>query len=369
MVIQAVVAGINGSIRVMDCEMDLPGPGEVRLRLEACGICHTDLLAIDGELGTPKPMIAGHEGVGVIEALGEGCDGFAMGDRVLTSYAACRECPSCRGGAPAYCRGAFALNFLGRRVNGDGPVRVDGRPVTSQFFGQSSFATHTVVAARNLVPLPPDIPAALAAPMACGVQTGMSTVMDVLDVQPGERLAVFGCGAVGLAAVMAGVLRGCERIVAVDLRADRLALAAELGATETVQVGVDTGADPWADVAQVDAAVDAVGTAAVMEKAFGLLDRRGRLACVGVGPVGDRARIDARELVFSGRSIRGSIEGDADPREFVPRMIDHWRAGELPLEKLVETYPLSQAARALQALRAGDVIKPVLQMNPENGDE
>lgn len=363
MKIQAAIARAGSIVDIETCDLDRPAPDEALVRLEACGICHTDLLSLGGQLGTPLPAVLGHEGVGRIEALGAEGEGFTVGDRVLMSFAACGHCPRCDGGAPAYCDAALPLNFLGRRPAGTGPMSLGGTAITSQYFGQSSFATHTVAGLRNMIRLPEDLPAELMAPLACGVQTGMSAVIKLLGAGEGRSIAVFGCGTVGLAAVMAAVIAGYERIVAVDLREDRIAIAREIGATEVVSGDTQSIENQLRAMAPVDCALDSTGSTAVIESAFARLKRCGQLLCLGVSPGGRELGIDPRELVFTGRSIRGSVEGDSDPAAFVPQMIDYFRAGWMPLHKIVKTYPFAEINRAMADLRSGETVKPVLLMD------
>lgn len=362
MKIQAAVARKGAIVDIETCELAAPGPGEVRVRLEACGICHTDLLALGGQLGTPMPAVFGHEGVGRVDVVGEDVRGFSVGDRVLMSFGACGQCRSCSSAEPAYCDSAFALNFSGRRLDGSAPMSLAGEPITSHFFSQSSFATHTVASVHNMVRLPEDLPAELMAPLACGVQTGMSSVLKVLDPGRGSRLAVFGCGTVGLSAVMAAALRGCKRIVAVDLKPERVALARELGATEGIVTAHHDLGEQLKALGPFDGGLDCTGSIPVIEQAFRALASRGQLVCAGVTPPGRTLNLCPRELVFGGRQLRGTVEGDANPRSFVPEMIGYFRQGKLPLRKLVTTYPFTQINRALADLASGATIKPVLLM-------
>ena len=362
MKIQAAVARAGAIVDIETCELSVPGRSEVQVRLEACGICHTDLLAMGGQLGTPLPGVLGHEGVGIVEALGEGVSQLAVGDRVVMSFGACGQCVSCRGAAPAYCDAALAMNFSGRRADGSAPMRMGTSAISSHFFAQSSFATHTLANVHNLVRLDPDLPAELMAPLACGVQTGMSSVLNVLQPGSRDRVAVFGCGTVGLAAVMAARIAGCREIIAVDLKQQRVDLAMELGATAgIVSRGIDLkGA--LKKFGPLNSAVDCTGAIPVIEAAFHSLGSRGQIICAGVSPEGRSLSINPRELVFGGRSLRGTVEGDANPREFIPEMIEYFRGGHLPLERIVRTYPFVEINQALADLSSGAAIKPVLVM-------
>lgn len=331
--------------------------------MEACGICHTDLSAKSGVMATPLPAVLGHEGVGRIEALGSGVEGFAPGERVLMSFGACGQCSSCQQQTPAYCRHMATLNMRGRRLDGSSPVSLAGEPITGHFFAQSSFATYAVAGTTNLVRLDDDLPPALMAPLACGVLTGMSSLLDVLDPSPQSHVAIFGCGTVGLAAVIAARIRGCKQILAVDLREDRVALAKELGATAGVVSGRDDLRALAKSLGGIHHAFDCTGLPSVIEAAFKLLLPQGQLLCAGVSPADATININAMQLVFSGRSLRGTIEGDANPHQFIPRMIAWYRAGQLPLDKLVTCYPFRDINTAVADMAAGRVVKPVLQFS------
>jgi len=366
--ILAAIARAGAPFSLERCELSPPATDEVLVRVEACGICHTDLSAHNGTLPTPLPAVLGHEGVGRIERLGPGVSGFEIGQRVLMSFGACGHCESCAQQVPAYCRNMRSLNMQGRRLDGSSPVALHGEAITGHFFAQSSFATHAVANTTNLVRLDGDLPAMLMAPLACSVQTGMSSMVDVLKPSSEERVAIFGCGAVGLGAVMAARLLGCRQIVAVDLREERVALACEVGATVGVVSGRDDLRARVKAIGGVHAAFDCTGHPGVIEAAFQLLLPRGQLLCAGVSPADATIRTGATQLVFTGRSLRGTIEGDANPREFIPRMIAWYREGKLPLERLVTAYPFRKINQAVDDMATGKVVKPVLVMSDDSGD-
>lgn len=362
----AVIRSGERSFSIEDCELDTqPREREVRLRLLACGLCHTDLAARDQHLRVPLPAVLGHEGVGVIEALGPGVEGFAIGQRVLAGFGACGQCPSCTAHAPAYCRHLARFCLQGRRLDGSSPIsagagRYLGETLTGHFFGQSSFATHTLVATANLVAMPDDLPVELLAPLACGVQTGMSAVVNVLEPAPGATLAVFGCGGVGLAAVMAARILECDQILAVDRVPERLALARELGATATA-TDIESAAVAVANWRGLSHALDTTGAPSIIESAFNqLLRPHGKLVCAGVGQPDAVLNFNHNQLMLSGKTLRGTIEGDADPRSFVPRMLDWMRQGRLPLQRLVRRYAFEDINQAVADMESGLVVKPVL---------
>lgn len=360
--IHAAVARAGAPFTIEACDLDVPRADEVLVRVEACGICHTDLSAKDHDHGTPLPAVLGHEGVGRIVAVGEGVAEFAAGERVVMSFGACGRCPSCVSRAPGYCRHAVEMNMFGRRLVGGSPITLNGAEITGHFFGQSAFATHAVASTTNLVRLDDDLPAHLMAALACGVQTGMGAVMNVLQAGADDVVGVFGCGTVGLAAVMAARIAGCTRIVAVDVREARLATAQALGATDVVD---NTRPDAAKIIKElgVTAGFDSTGQPAVIEAAFAGLRPRGRLVLAGLSPRGAKISLDPNKVMGAGRTLRGTIEGDADPRSFIPRMIAWFRRGLLPLERLVRTYPFAEINAAAADMLAGRAIKPVLMMS------
>lgn len=363
MQIMAAIARRGEPFALEACELAAPGPAEVQVRVLACGICHTDLSARDHDIGTPLPAVLGHEGVGEVIAVGEGVSEFAIGDRVLMSFSSCGQCAKCKGGAPGYCKTSW-LGFRGLRADGSSPVSLGGTSITGHFFAQSSFATHAVASVNNIVKLAPELPPALMAPLACGVQTGMASVMIALAATADDSIAIFGCGTVGLSAVMAAKILGCRTIVAVDIDDGRIALAQELGATHGFNSRT-TEHLPKAlrALGGVSRALDCTGFPEVIATAFGALQSQGVLACAGVSKPGATLPLDLGQLLYSGKMIRGTIEGDAVPREFIPRMIGWYREGRLPLEKLVKTYAFADINQAVADMQAARTVKPVLLMD------
>lgn len=354
----AIVEAPGGAFALSDVTVDPPGPEQVRVAIHACGVCHTDMVMRDGALPIPFPVILGHEGAGVVEAVGAAVEGIAPGDHVLLSFHSCGRCAACGDHQPGYCEEFVARNFLGSRTAGEGEIRRAGVAVGGNVFGQSAFATSALAHADNVVPIDPALPLALLAPLGCGIQTGAGTVMETLRLHAGQSIAVFGAGAVGLAAVMAARILGAGRIAVLDLHPARLDLARDLGATETADaIEQLSGA--------FDHIIDTTGVPALVERGVALLAARGTLALVGAYPPGGAISLDLAAVMSVGRRIVGVVEGGIDPRRFIPRLIDHYRAGELPLEKLVRIYPFAEIERAFAASSDGSVVKPVLVMPRE----
>ncbi|MFF8902575.1 NAD(P)-dependent alcohol dehydrogenase [Streptomyces lydicus] len=356
----AVVESVGGPFTIRDLDIEEPRPDEILVKITASGICHTDLSTRRAWPQSRLPMVFGHEGAGVVEVVGSAVTTVAPGDTVCLSYRSCGVCRSCASAQPAYCEtGIRALNASGTRTDGSSPLIRDGSRVFGNFFGQSSFATHVLAYESNCVKVPASLNPVLAAPLGCGVQTGAGTVLIVLQPAPGSSLVVFGAGSVGLSAVMAAVAEGCSVIV-VDPVGSRRAVARELGA--------DAALDPaeYDDVAAAvrditsggtHCALDTTGQPAVVSQAIGALRHRGTLALVGIGTT---AQFDIMALMTKGIQVRGVIEGDAIPQEFIPRLIALHGQGRLPVEKLITTYPFRDIEEAARAAVAGEVIKPVL---------
>ncbi len=354
----AVTETAGGSFRIETLRIDAPGTEQVLVRIVACGVCHTDMVMRDGALPVPFPAVFGHEGAGVVEAVGPGVTGLAPGDHVLLSFDSCGACRACHDHQPGYCPEFFPRNFLGALGPDQGGLWRDEARIGSNIFGQSAFATHALAHPRNVVKVDADLPLHLLAPLGCGIQTGAGTVLETLKVDAGQSIAVFGAGAVGLAAVMAAAIAGAGRIALLDRHAHRLDLGRELGATDTA-TSLETLSGPF------DHIVDTTGAPALLGPAVNLLAARGTLALVGAYPSDPKLAIDASAIMSLGRRIVGVVEGGIDPQRFIPELIEHYRAGWLPMEKLVRTYPFTAIAQAAHDSETGAVIKPVLLMEQD----
>ncbi|TRZ91120.1 NAD(P)-dependent alcohol dehydrogenase [bacterium] len=353
----AVLRERGGPLKIETIEMEEPRTSEVLVWMVASGICHTDIGFIEDWDGAAEPVFLGHEGAGIVEKVGSGVKGVAPGDHVVMSYQSCGRCSPCRHGRPADCERFYEANFGFGRLDGSNALWRSG--VRGHFFGQSSFATHCLATKRNIVIVPWDLPLELLAPLGCGLQTGAGTVMNSLAVPAGAGIAVFGTGAVGLAAVMAARIVGAGPIIGVDIIPWRLELALELGATHIIDARREEIAAHIAEItgSGVDYVVETTGSAEMARLAVDVLKPKGRVALL-TGAMETRS--------FSGgRKAVGVIQGDAVPQRFIPKLIDLYRAGQFPFDRLVKFYPFAAINRAIADSRRGDTIKPVLRIgNP-----
>lgn len=346
-------------------ELELSGlaPNELRVRLAATGVCHTDAIVRDQLYPTPLPAVLGHEGAGVVEETGAAVTSVAPGDHVVLSFDSCGRCDNCASGAPGYCRSLFALNFSGRRPDGSSTLYDGGVPVSSRFFGQSSFATHANVAERSVVKVGTDLPLELLGPLGCGVLTGAGAVLNTFRPPAGSSIAVFGTGAVGASALLAALVAGCTTVIAVDVRESRLELARSLGATHTVDPGAG---DPVEQIREITGgrgvtyALEATGLPAVLRQAADALDIRGTVGLVGAAAPGTETTFETGMSLTKGWTLRTIIEGDAVPQVFVPQLIELWRQGRFPFDRLIHRYPFQRIDDAFHDSASGTAVKPVL---------
>lgn len=359
----AVLPGPGEAFEVREIEVEAPRADEVLVRIEAAGLCHTDLGVRFGGVPFPTPGVIGHEGAGTVVETGSDVSHVEVGDKVLLSFTSCGNCDGCETGHPAYCREWLPRNiFQGARPDGTSPLREQGHPIGSHFFGQSSFAEYAIADRRSVVKVDADSDLRTLAPLGCGVQTGFGSVWNILDVQPEESLAVFGTGAVGLSGVIAAALRGVRTIVAVDIVPERLELALELGATHALDGRSGDLADRFSEITGgrgLAAAFDTTGNPGVARTALDAVGTRGRVAVCGAPPPGTEIPVDIQGIL-TGKRLIGVTMGDSDPTELVPELVRLHAEGRLPLERLIGEYPLDEIERAVSDMHAGITVKPVI---------
>lgn len=365
----AICRGHDHPFTIEPVELAELRPDELLVRVVACGICHTDLAVRDAQLPVPLPAVLGHEGAGIVEAVGSAVTAARPGDRVVMSFNSCGECPSCAIDAPTYCYNFFPHNWSGTRADGTPSMTLGGAPMNANFFGQSSFATHAIAHQRNVVKVPDsarDVPLERLAPIGCGLMTGAGAVLRSMKVRAGLPIAVFGTGTVGIAAVMAARIAGAEPIIAVDVNDERLALARELGATHAL----NAKDDPAARIrelcpAGLGYAFDTTGINAVIEQAWSLLAPKGVCGIVGASDPADNLTFNEASFMAGGRTVMGILGGDSDVGPFLCELIEHHLAGRFPFERLIETFPFERINEAIEAGESGRVVKPVLVMAAE----
>ena len=363
MKITAAVTPAQGAEFVLqDVELAAPQAHEVLIKVVATGVCHTDAVARDLAIA-PLPAVLGHEGAGIVEAVGEGVKDLAVGDHVVMSFAHCGGCSSCLTGHPTVCHTFNPLNFGGVQDDYTTRLSSDGQPLAT-FFGQSSFGTYAVAHARNVVKVDPDVDLALLGPLGCGIQTGAGTVLNRLRPAFGSSIVVYGCGAVGMSAIMAAKIAGCEHIIAVDVHDTRLNLARELGATHTLN---GAKVDVASEVKRITEhgshyAVETTGVPSVVKRSLNALRPLGVCAIVGVTP---EMAIDVHnDIMAEGKTMVGVIEGDSVPRVFIPQLVNYFKAGRFPIDRLVKFYDFADINQAFEDSKNGSTIKPILRIAP-----
>lgn len=360
----AVATAPHAPFEIRDLEIESPRADEVLVRITGVGLCHTDLITRDQFIPLPLPAVLGHEGAGIVEAVGSDISDLVPGDHVVMSFSSCGQCPRCAEELPSYCQSFPVLNYTGRRPDGSTPITDCKTEISACFFGQSSFANFALAPRRNIVKVAKSAPLELLGPLGCGVQTGVGAIMRSLACEAGSSIAIFGGGTVGLSAVMGAKIQGCKSIIIVEPVEARRKLAVELGATHAIDPkSTDdvTAAIQTIEPTGLDYAFEASGLPTVVETALASLGSHGMLGLVGVPPnPEDSVPINLATIITFGHQIKGIIEGDSDLQTFIPEMIALHANGQLPFDKLITTYPLSQINEAVRALHDGEVIKVVM---------
>ena len=350
----AICRELNKPIVVEDIAVESPGRGEVLVKLGACGVCHSDLSAINGTIALPLPLVLGHEGAGIVEEIGEGVSDLAKGDHVVFSFIyMCGKCRFCVAGRPVLCleQGkALTTPLAGKPRTHDAA----GKPLNI-FSGCGSMAEYATVSAENLIRIDPKIPLDCAALVGCGVTTGVGAVFNTAKVAPGSSVAVFGCGGVGLSVVQGARIAGAEKIIAIDTLDAKLQMAKQFGATDTLSAKEDvvkalkkmTGGGP-------DYAFECVGSGELAGTAYKAIRRGGLAVVVGVAKPSDSTSIRTMTLPFEEKTITGSYFGSCVPRIDFPRMLALYLAGQLKLEELItRRYSIAEAPQAFADLESG----------------
>lgn len=366
MQITAAVARVQGQpLTIERLELDELRPSEARVRMVASGVCHTDAIVRDGIYPTPLPAVLGHEGAGVVEAVGDAVTAVAVGDHVVMAAAYCGKCDRCRAGQMAYCENLFAADFGGRRADGSAAFSdAEGTAISSHFFGQSSFATYANVVEESLIKIDPDVPLELVAPLGCGLQTGAGTVLNELQPRLGSTLVVLGTGAVGAGAIMAARVANCAQVIAVDIHDSRLELAKELGATGIINTRTEKLSEAVMALTGgrgADYIVDTTARPELLEQAVDALALRGTLAIVGAAAPGTTANFEIGASLVKGWTLKMVIQGSSVPQVFIPRLIQLWQNGRFPFDKLIKHYDHQDINDGFADSKSGITVKPVIR--------
>lgn len=362
-----VVEEKDAPFRLQEIELAEPGRGEALVRIAASGVCHTDVITQAGDMGMSFPCVLGHEGSGTVEKVGVGVTTVMPGDKVIIGWPSCGECRNCLDGQPRYCLRTGDALVSGRRFKGEqkgtSAYSRDGEEIFGHFFGQSSFATHSVVSADALVKVPADVPLELLGPLACGLATGAGAVLNEARPKLGDSVLIVGVGAVGLAAIMAARNSGVTKIIAADVHDNRLAMALGFGATHTIN---SKSADLVAEVARitgstVDFAFDCTGVISVIETIAQTVGMLGTLVLIGGAPAGAAFSLDHLTTLW-GKRVLGVLGGGGRSGQLIPALVELHQQGRFPFDKLVKYYELDEIDQALADSKSGKVIKPILRM-------
>ena len=365
----AICRGNQHPFAIEDVVLDDIKANELRVRIVASGICHTDLAVRDAQLPVPHPIVLGHEGAGIVEEVGSAVTVAKPGDRVVMSFNSCGNCPSCGNNSPTYCYDFFEYNWKGARPDGSPTMLMGGKPMNASFFGQSSFATHAIANERNVARVPDSaakIPLEQLAPIGCGLMTGAGAILRSMKVRPGMPIAIFGTGTVGMAAVMAAKIVGADPIIAVDVNDERLALTKDFGATHAFNAKDDAIRKIRELCPQgLGFAFDTTGINTVIQDAFSLLAFKSTLGLVGACGPEEVLQFNEITLMSTGRTVMGILGGDSDIGPFLSELIGYHLEGRFPFEKLIGYFDFEDIDEAIEASHSGRIVKPVLRISPE----
>jgi aryl-alcohol dehydrogenase len=358
----AVVREAGGPFLIEDIQLDEPKADEVLVKIVSSGLCHTDLVARMQYLPIPLPGVFGHEGAGIVEKVGAQVTKVKPGDHVATSFMSCGTCVNCKKGKPGWCSDFRRLNFGGRRPDGTATMKKGNETVYGSFFGQSTFGTYALMGERSVIKVPSDVPLEILSPMGCGIQTGAGGVINTLKAAPGSAIAIFGIGSVGLSAIMAAVASGCTMILGIDIMDERLKLAKEFGATHVINSGKDNAVEEIRKLTGggIEYTLECTGIPKVFRQAVDALMMGGTCGLIGVAPVGVEVNLEMQHIL-DGRTIKGCVEGDCIPDIFIPQLIELYKQGRFPFDKLITFYPLDRIDEAVEATEKGKALKAVLK--------
>ncbi len=358
----AVVREPKGAFTIEEVDLEEPRSHEVLVKIVGTGVCHTDLFCRSVFPPVMFPFVFGHEGAGIVEKVGSAVTKVKPGDHVVLSFASCGQCRSCMRGDPAYCVQFSRYNTSGGRPDGSTTMKKGDEAVRGAFFGQSSFASHSLANEQYVVKVDQDAPLELLGPLGCGFQTGAGGVINSLRCSAGSSIAVFGIGSVGLSAIMGAVVCGCTTIIGVDLMTERLQVAEELGATHIINAKEDDPVKLIQDITGggIDFTLECTGNPTVFRQAVDALHTTGECGLIGL-PIPNTEVSLNMSGIQAGRRIRGVLEGDAVPDLFIPKMVALYRQGRFPIDKLTRFYDLRDINQAVEDSEKGLVVKAVVR--------
>jgi aryl-alcohol dehydrogenase len=363
----AVVYEKNAPFQIKEVDIAEPKDDEILTKVAGCGVCHTDEAIRRQELPVPLPIVLGHEGAGVVEKVGKNVTHVKPGDHVIFSPFSCGECEFCLSGHPAECAEIIRGNFAGTYFDGTRRLKDENGTELSVFFSQSAFATYAVTHKRNTIKVDDEgIDLAALGPLGCGIQTGAGTVLNVLKPEEGSAMAVFGCGGVGLSAVMAAKIAGCTQIIGIDAIPKRLEMAQELGCTHVIH-GKNT-ADIAGEILEISNggvhnAMDTTGVPTLIDAAVKALRKMG--SCALAATMGPREyALQLGMIQGKAAKIVGIQEGDSVYPLFLPQLVDFYKRGMFPFDKMIKFYPFEEIEKAFADSLSGETIKPVVRFAP-----
>jgi aryl-alcohol dehydrogenase len=358
----AVVREKSGPFIIEDMELDTPRENEVVVRIAGVGLCHTDLIARDQDIPLPLPAVLGHEGAGIVEQVGSRVTKVKPGDHVVMTYLTCGTCPSCKQGEPYSCAEFGPGNFIGMRPDGSRTLKKGEETISASWFSQSSFATHSLALDRNVVKVPDDVPLEILGPLGCGIMTGAGAVFQAFHPRVGASIAVFGTGAVGMSAILAAVACGCTKIIAVDVVDERLNMAIGLGATHAIN---PTKTDVVEEIKKISGgglnfAFDSTGNMKVIGQAVASLAGGGVCGLAGLAQFTSELSLPYVTLQ-PGRNIKGIIMGHCVPDVFIPQLIELYKLGRFPFDKMLKFYSMDQINQGVEDSLKGTALKAVIR--------
>ncbi|MDP4921824.1 MAG: zinc-dependent alcohol dehydrogenase family protein [Solirubrobacteraceae bacterium] len=350
-------------IQIRELQLDQPGAGELTIKIHAAGLCHSDLSVINGDRPRPVPIVLGHEAAGEVTKIGSGVSDFKVGDRVVLAFVpSCGECEACLAGRAALCVPGAAANTAGTLTSGERRWSGEEGELLHHHLGISAFAEQTIVSELSAIKIPDDLPYELASLFGCAVLTGVGAALNAAEIEPGQTVAVFGLGGVGLAAVMGAKLAGAGRVIAIDPVEHKRALALEIGADDALEGGPGTVEELKAMTdGGPGRVIETAGSAKVLETAYLATRRGGITVTVGLPNPEAMLSIPAVSIVAEERTLKGSYLGSANPREMLPQLFDYWRAGKLPVEKLISgRLKLDEINEGFDRLASGEAVRQII---------